>query len=68
VRCAVLECVRFFARVDPADAEAFRTVRLAMSEAERRRVTDAEVFCLAVQSLLASGPEYVKQKVATAAG
>jgi len=39
--------------VDPECVRTFQAVRDAMAEAERRRVSDAEVFRLAVSALVA---------------
>lgn len=49
-----LERVKFFARVDPEDAQRFRAAREALTLSERRRVTDAEVFRRAIRELVAS--------------
>jgi hypothetical protein len=62
---ASLERVKFFARVDPADAERFRAVRAALMAAERRRVMDAEVFRLAMRGLLEAVPAHVRKAVDT---
>lgn len=51
-----LERVKWTPRVDPVDLQTFQALRAAMSEAERRRVSDAEVFRLAVAALAASRP------------
>lgn len=64
-RVAGLERVKFFARVDPEDAERFRLVRAALTAAERRRVMDAEVFRLAIRGLVAQLPADVRRQVET---
>jgi hypothetical protein len=58
-----LERVKFTPRVAPADLAQFLAVRAAMTEAEGRRVTDAEVFRLAVRSLLASLPAPLRKRL-----
>jgi hypothetical protein len=60
---ASLERVKFFARVDPVDAETFRAVRAVLVESEARRVADAEVFRAAVRALVDSLPEPVRARV-----
>ena len=50
-------------RVDPADVRTFQKVRAVMLETERRRVSDAEVFRLAVVALVASLPDSVRRQV-----
>jgi hypothetical protein len=63
-----LEREKFFARVDPTDADTFRAVRAVLVEAERRRVTDAEVFRLAVRGLVASLPDAQRKRLERARG
>lgn len=58
-----LERVKFYVRVDPVDAERFRAVRAAYVQAERRRVTDAEVFRMAVAALVGSLPAELRAVV-----
>jgi hypothetical protein len=60
---AGLERVKFFARVDPADAERFRAVRAALTASERRRVMDAEVFRLAMRGLLKLLPLDIRRQI-----
>jgi hypothetical protein len=58
-----LERVKWTPRVDPADLETFQAVRSRMGETARRRVSDAEVFRLAVAALVASLPDATRQQL-----
>ena len=58
-----LERVKFTPRVAPADLNQFLAVRAAMSANEGRRVTDAEVFRLAIRALVATIPAAIRNKV-----
>lgn len=60
---ANLERVKFFVRAAPGDVAVFRSVGPALSEVEGRRVTDAEVFRLAVRALVASLPDATRQRL-----
>jgi hypothetical protein len=55
-----LERVKFFARVAPVDVELFRAIGAALTQAELRRVTDAEVFRSAVRALAETLPAAVR--------
>lgn len=55
-----LERVKWTPRVDPVDAATFRRIRLALMASERRRVSDADVFRLAVRALVGSLPAAVE--------
>jgi hypothetical protein len=60
--------VKWTQRVDPADLQTFQAVRARMGETARRRVSDAEVFRLAVAALVASLPSAVRKQLAEARG
>jgi hypothetical protein len=55
--------VKFFVRAAPADVDTFRAIRSVLVEREARRVADAEVFRLAVASLVASLPADERARV-----
>jgi hypothetical protein len=55
-------------RVAPADVQLFRAIRSALVQAEDRRVTDAEVFRLAVRALVASLPADMRSRVERSRG
>jgi hypothetical protein len=63
-----LERVKFFVRADPADVELFREARAALVEREGRRVTDAEVFRLAVRAYVAALPADQRVRVERSRG
>jgi hypothetical protein len=55
--------VKFFVRAAPEDVERFRALGPALSASEDRRVTDAEVFRLAVRALVATLPPDVRRRL-----
>jgi hypothetical protein len=55
------ETVKWTPRVRPTDLEAFHTVRDELATARGVRVSDAEVFRLAVAALVSSRPDARQQ-------
>lgn len=62
------ETVKWFPRVKPADLATFHEVRDELATARGVRVSDAEVFGLAVSALVASVPEAVRAKLSRSRG
>ena len=52
------------ALVDPEDVRTFQLARALIAERERRRVSDAEVFRLAVSALVASLDDNTRAQLA----